>query len=838
MNLYLPNYYLDKYGHPQYIDPSLADEELDMLARSVYAYRNNFTEESSKMFKSIFGIDISEEKLVKDFKKKALENKLIQLSSDLLSIKENYRNLVMPNAADTLKALEQSILSLRNKSKDSTTATELHEWAVMTETRQRYLVGKQLVGIGAVQLTSHVIGQIAGIKLTGTYKDSDGNILPIVIHLNHNKDENGKLNLSSVTDTEGNWISDLLSEAVTGFVDAAKDPFVFELNININTAGTYFYLMKLGVPIEDNVLFHTQPSIVEYVKNIDRNNSVINDVNNSKEYLSAIKHKTLIPYYKALGIPTINAKKAEDIAKGKIKEYLEANPILDINKMKSNISYLSNPEHVVKSEEAIYQLIALDDFLKYNDQARNLSNFTRAISYDTRKTKNIIENDLQKSDWAKMLNDGFIENPEAVLEKTFLGESKLQKEDIPEMFRDYFVMLHPKIDEVKNKMLTFLENEGARLSNEDKGLLLNKYQNFVISYLINTTTINEKGKDFKFGQYYNLFRDREGRNSLAKDLVKFKNQFPENQALKELYPIISQNRNSTDNIKLFGTKLSPFEVNVITESLINLMDEAKVTGNIQLQNFINKLVIFSSLQSGVQQSPISFTRILPVDFYSNLVAKIFEAFDESETIPNADIIWKQFHQNNYTNSLLLPSANKQYVDSETGVMVILENSRLAKFEYLSTKKIKPGYTNEEIAEKIKDKKWDDILVNKIYQRLYSADGKVFYREINKLGNKMYMLEVYETDTENMDATQLVNSNLHGYIDENNFKNYTDIQSLSPSNNVSLQGMEALINQNQLLEDFETNPEPINKTSNELENLYKEIKAVQNKKEEDSKNCNK
>ena len=48
----------------------------------------------------------------------------------------------------------------------------LRKFIPSAETRERYLTGKRLVGIAALQSTSHVMSQIADIALSGNYEVS------------------------------------------------------------------------------------------------------------------------------------------------------------------------------------------------------------------------------------------------------------------------------------------------------------------------------------------------------------------------------------------------------------------------------------------------------------------------------------------------------------------------------------------------------------------------------------------------------------------------------------------------------------------------------------------
>jgi hypothetical protein len=158
----------------------------------------------------------------------------------------------------------------------------------MVEVRERYITGKKLVGVIALQITSHSLSQYGEVELNGVYY-KNGNPVAINIKFDSNTSE-GKYMLNLIEDKGHKWISELLSEAMTAAVDAAKDPFIFDLNLTLNTANVWFYLQKLGVTVEDIAYLHTQPIVETYFKELSKNNSLLNKVNGNELSKSIVKY--------------------------------------------------------------------------------------------------------------------------------------------------------------------------------------------------------------------------------------------------------------------------------------------------------------------------------------------------------------------------------------------------------------------------------------------------------------------------------------------------------------------------------------------------------------------
>lgn len=728
---------------------------------------------------------------------KGLQNRLIEIMTRLLTLPDNYRQLVVPNSVDTLKGIESLILSLRGKSKNKGIPfTSLSEWNYMNETRERFLVGKQLVGIGALHITNNAITQIANTYLSGIMNEESINI-----RFPHNVNSDGKLYLSAIKDKAGQWISELLSEALSGFVDAAKDPFVFELNMNPATAGTYFYLMRLGVPVRSVALFHTQPVIMDYISNQQNNESMLNKANGeelSKAEITALTQSDYISKafpglikdsrgnnsdlrtlqylsstdkgdYGPFGYeyPDVQAyrtaiKKIEDVVSSLNQgEYKES-------QLETNIRAAS--EGNLTQEQAKQQLVILSDFLKHQQEANALSTFINAVSYDTASTKNIIENVIQQFNYNKVIDQNFIANPSETLSTTFLGEMKRQKDEVPKMFQNYFVSLHPNAQAIFQPMYRLVNDTNLSMTDDSKKEFLNRYQNFFLNYLLHTVRVRNPitNREEALNNYYKLFF---GMDSFAHQLKKAQLQFPNSKILQELFPIVSTDRTNTDNVKLFTSKLSTYESNSIIESAVDLMEKAQTDPT--LTEFVNNLAVFSIIQSGVQVSPISYTKVLPNELYANLVGNIFDKFTDTATDIDPAIVYKQFFQNNYGNGILVPPVKPSTKGTfiKDGILTVKGFYRIASYDYLvrRSEKLNPvnnqPYTQAEKLEIIKNKQWDDLYERTLYEKFLSDDKNAYFRPINKLGNRIFATEVYRTDTSSMTKDQIVLSGINGYIDE-------------------------------------------------------------------------
>ena len=136
--------------------------------------------------------------------------------------------------------------------------------ATWIDIQQRNMMGKELIGIYAVQDTSHAIMQNAKIK------NKDGNIQQLRI-----KDDdkfrfkiNGKTynSLHDIKNPEGKYITRSLAQLLSASVDNAKDPVLAYLNQNKFTADITSTLLRAGYDIFEVGLLMTQPIVRRMVE--------------------------------------------------------------------------------------------------------------------------------------------------------------------------------------------------------------------------------------------------------------------------------------------------------------------------------------------------------------------------------------------------------------------------------------------------------------------------------------------------------------------------------------------------------------------------------------------
>ena len=171
--------------------------------------------------------------------------------------------------------------------------------------------------------------------------------------------KNKSISLSHRYDALGEHkIGDVISQLMNGWVDIAKDPWIFYLKGNDKLGPMLLFLVQAGVPIRHAAYFISQPIITEYMNEVDRLRSVYstamqagqeNEITRDKAILEA-KRRVLAK----LGVEIETPKNDTDIV-ANVKKAIRKEMILSTPESKMfEIDDLYNQLSHVDDKYAIY----------------------------------------------------------------------------------------------------------------------------------------------------------------------------------------------------------------------------------------------------------------------------------------------------------------------------------------------------------------------------------------------------------------------------------------------------------------------------------------------------
>ena len=217
------------------------------------------------------------------------QNELMKSMIDIILRPDNFSSLILPNGTYLIKYLatdeKQGLAEIK-----SATPTNIFEYNFNEDVRIANSMAMGGLGIGAIQnaanaafnkigmyvqpITQYSRGQLQFNEHVHTLLFSQFNKKRVNEEVKVGEDKKKKIIreikpfdaiLLSSLNSEDLDIPEVLSQFINGWVDVAKDAWVYDINATRDTATALTFLIKAGVPLEEAVYFINQPIILEYL---------------------------------------------------------------------------------------------------------------------------------------------------------------------------------------------------------------------------------------------------------------------------------------------------------------------------------------------------------------------------------------------------------------------------------------------------------------------------------------------------------------------------------------------------------------------------------------------
>ena len=608
-------------------------------------------------------------KYVQKMYKKSLENRYYEILEGLVTLPGNFERLMSPVGDAGLSKVANTLDDATNN-KEADIKNKLISRSFMTSLRQAFLMGKKWIGIAAVNITGHAIGQKVGLyfdsRLVDRLSDYDKKFLgDLKLGVPHNTvtvDDQEMISLGGVKTADGRdeFISDRLSGYATAFVDVAKDPYILKLIQSDLVVGTAMLMERIGAG-ELTPYFLNQPMIVEYLKTLDKNKSRSLFGKDNLEYI----------YGK---FPTKSSDKPYDLA----NEFERTDDgKIDFEKSKQNLlnlirEYANTPEVAETSSEFNAKQVAIfNEFLKLAKLAQLNFKFTQAYNYDTTRVTNYeaLKRKLTRTQSAREGN--IVSSVDKVMNGTFIGDQmRLLRKEL--MALGAIMKLDSQgidqyIDEV---MEPFYADE--YMSADDFNYVAKKLKSSFLDFLVQTRSTSIFPDDIK-----NLFT---GSGSVASRLLKLKVKDPSSNLLSNLVPVSSTQENGPVTVAL---KVKPADA-IDIDRYTGMMRELKE----KEPEFYNDLVKLSVLQ-GTLDTNLSISSIIPVEDRAAIISPVIDVLQPSselETFNKEGL----FYRNNFSDDRIVPEIKPRYQTVDTGFGLQIDYRKTDTFLASLANGITPG----------------------------------------------------------------------------------------------------------------------------------------------------
>jgi hypothetical protein len=623
---------------------SLQDEE-EALADSQEFVKTYLRDTTKEGFKS---------KFINKLYKQSLENAYIQSSQNLVSNPANFSKLIQPNSAKQLKALGNFIAEKTvGQSFDYTDVSNMLDRRFMSRLRHAFVTGKYAIGIAAVNQTNHSLNQRQATYIDDTRLDKlskedkfwIGDAKIKFDKFNQMTVEGKGLvpSLSMITNAErnaefpnGQDISDILGQFIDGYVDISAGPWIMELGATPNVASTFMFLVKIGVPIDTVAYFMNQPIIYDYLNNIEN---------------AGYSWLFIEDFVKEIKASEKYAVKDADIKMSDVTQ-IPSKAVL-----KENVG-----KQTLDPSERIQQQFMLNEFLKYAKMAEQLFLVTQGSNYDTATLNDGLLIWKKDQQLARAQNT-IISSVDDILDNSHIGSIRTKAGQIRQALAEILNSDKSRVRNVIQKVLTPYIN----MNDRDFVKTGQKVQNDLFDWAVQN--------DQKFNEDLRATLIEDG--GYAKDILDFVNKVKEDPKhplhnnhvidIIESDPSKKASANTPNNLKVKGLDNKVYDQNNIIYAFREIRDylnsQNKITG--ENNQLYNNLVTLAVLQSGLSNSPISFTSVLPYEDFEKIYNK---TLSKLESIPNLDDFYNLgvFQRNNWSNNDVVPYRIARWIETDAG----------------------------------------------------------------------------------------------------------------------------------------------------------------------------
>ena len=562
---------------------------------------------------------------------RSLENEFIQSTENLITFPENYERLTVPNDASQLEELSKEIV---DKTKESAfnyrNVGNLLNRRFMARLRNAFVQGKRGIGIAAVNQTNLALNQHS----------------PVFVELNSikfrrkntvNIPDNGEMiSLSGVKNKAEDYISDINGQVIDGMVDISAGPWIIELGITPATASTWLYLIKAGVPIDSVAYFMNQPIIIDYLNKIEESGYTWLFIEDFANELKENKYDS----------PS-NLTSAE-------KQLLP-----DSNALRSQLG-----KTTFSNKDAAYQRLILDEFLNYAKQAQDLFEVTQGTNWDTStfndpllifKKEEQYLNALQKPIFSYV--DGkVIPAAEALVQTTFLKETILSLTQARNGIANFLTSDQDRSRTILQKVLRPYINRSDRDFIKISRAATNSFFDYAVqtdqnlNMFLKSLLIDKDGIAFQVDKFVEDVLGNPSHPLYENQVVRLLESDP-NKRVGDV----------ANNIKLRNNDRKVYEQNSIIYAFRQLKEELGDGSNLY-----SNILISSILQSGLNNSPISFTSLLPYEDFQKIYNETLSTLEKN---PNLNDFYElgMFERNNWSaGSGIVPSKKAPWIQTDQG----------------------------------------------------------------------------------------------------------------------------------------------------------------------------
>lgn len=494
---------------------------------------------------------------------KGMQNALIEDIRGILEMPLIFNALVTPNGTEILEELVEDLrddvrdydefntvrgeartFEKDGKEKRKISGTRVFEIRYNLYKHMSNNIGKQTLGLGAVDNTYNTLFNRVGFRMNPTAGISTKEYNRLIekrkelesrnkklgpedtkklaqyhrqtLFMDHNMiDVDGEqaISLSNIMDAENKYrISDVINQMINGWVDIAKDAWIFDIQGNKLVSPTLLFLVQAGVPVKQAVYFASMPMVREYVKLQQKANSTLGrafDAQHPKGknfYRMQARSEILsnprfgfnvdpakLEVKKQNGtINKVAVEVTDDFFSGRTDKKFKADEL-----RRGIKDYADSQRDDVEYEFTDLDRAAFIHFLEAENMAKAVRDVKLNLNVDTSKSGSLFEAQNKIIMIEKLKGESRIpsEMIDKILEDSPIASFLIQDFQI-EIWKDLFTLRnHPAIN---NHIIDIIKNNKSLIESTfgDEEMFANEYKNDLVNFIfqnaVKTFDINSK----------------------------------------------------------------------------------------------------------------------------------------------------------------------------------------------------------------------------------------------------------------------------------------------------------------------------------------------------------
>ena len=395
-----------------------------------------------------------------------------------------------------------------------------------------------------------------------------------------------------------------------------------ELGATPNVTSTWLFLIKLGVPIDTVAYFMNQPIIRDYLRTLESNGYSWLFIDNFVEDMLDI-----------------------------YSEQTQGITVTEIPNEKQLQGMIGKKTKDLSDVEKVQQQFILTEFLKYSKMASHLYEVTNGSNFDTATINDsflVFKKMLQYEKAQKTI----ISSVDYILDNSYINTIKDVLLDVRDAFAQILISDRTSTEPGKISVRDVMESvlrPYTSLSDRDFVRVANKAVNDLFDWAVQTDKlVNNRITSTLLGN------DTE--ESAAKQIIEFKKKVEEdpnhplyNNFILNSIRLEEGDTGKVDNLYLVNKTGKSYDQNLLIYGFRQLKDGMGESN----KDLYGKLIRLAILQSGLSNSRISFTTLLPYEDFETIYN---DTLFNLGNLTNLDKYYEvgAFQRNNATNDNIVP----------------------------------------------------------------------------------------------------------------------------------------------------------------------------------------